>query len=38
MGYSAEMEDLQQQFSEEIIIDNVGILGRAPKVKTSREK
>lgn len=35
--YSAEVDGLEQ-LSEENIIDNVGILDRAPKVKTTREK
>lgn len=34
MNYSAEMESLEQQLSEENMIDNVGILDKAPKVKT----
>lgn len=34
MNYSAEMESLEQQLSEENMIDNVGILDWAPKVKT----
>lgn len=33
-GLYAEMESLEQQLSEENMIDDVSILDRAPKVKT----
>lgn len=36
-GLCAEMESLEQQLSEENVIDNVSNLDKAPKVKTSEK-